>query len=69
MKKIEAIFSVLAMMGALLVANQVSFGWILWLLSSILGTIWGVKTRNYWIAGMQCFFTVTNLIGLVNYFL
>jgi hypothetical protein len=67
MKRIESIFSILAMLGALLVSNQVQLGWILWLVSSILGTLWGIKTKNYWVAGMQGFFSITNLIGLVNY--
>lgn len=69
MKKIEAMFSILAMLGAILVASQIQIGWALWLLSSVLGVVWGLKTKNYWIAGMQGFFTVTNIIGLVNYFL
>ena len=69
MKKIEALFSLLAMSGALLVANQIHFGWVLFLASSVIGVVWGIKTKNYWIAIMQGFFTVTNLMGLVNYFL
>jgi len=69
MKKLEAIFSILAMLGALLVANQIHVGWPIFLSSSLLGTIWGIKTKNYWIAGMQIFFTCTNTMGLINYFL
>jgi len=69
MKKIEALFSISAMLGALLVSNQIHVGWVVWLISSLIGIVWGIKTKNYWIAGMQCFFTVTNIFGLVNYFL
>lgn len=67
MKKIEAIFSILAMLGALLVANKVALGWIVFLVSSLIGTYWSIKTKNYWVAIMQCFFTLTNAMGCINY--
>jgi len=67
MKKLEATFCVLAMMGSMAIANQLFFGWYLFLISSVMGAYWSIKTKNYWVAGMQCFFTVTNLIGVFNY--
>ena len=67
MKKIEAVFCVLAMIGSMAIANQIFLGWYLFLASSIMGAYWGFKTKNYWVAGMQVFFTVTNTIGVINY--
>jgi len=67
MKKVEAVFSFLAIAGSLMVANQVFAGWFLFLVSSILATYWGIRTKNYYFTAMQVVFIVSNAMGVVNY--
>jgi hypothetical protein len=67
MKKIEALFSFFAILGSLMVANQVHTGWYLFLASSLLAIVWGLKTKNYYFTAMQGFFVVSNAMGVVNY--
>ena len=66
-KVLEAIFSILSIIGALLVSNQIMIGWIVWIVASILGTVWGLRTKNHYVAMMNAFFTITNGMGIYNY--
>jgi len=66
-KFLEAISSFLSIFGALLVSNQLHWGWVIWVVASILGTLWGVRSKNYYVAIMYSFFTLTNAMGIWNY--
>ena len=66
-KFLEASFSILSIIGAILVSSCVSWGWIVWLSSNIFGTVWAKRTKNHYVLTMNLFFAVTNSIGIYNY--
>jgi len=66
-KILEAVFSFLSILGAICVSSQVMVGWVIWIVASTTGVIWGIRTKNNYVAIMNAFFTVTNSIGIYNY--
>lgn len=70
MKAIEWLASLIGLLGALLLAlhNEISgWGFVAFLLSNILWIVWGVRKRAHGLLTMQIGFTVTSLMGIINW--
>lgn len=68
-KIFEILFSILSVIGALLVSSTIVIGWPIWIVASSFGVVWGLRTKNYFVSMMNIFFTITNIIGTYNYLL
>lgn len=68
-KILEATFSILSMIGSLMVANLCFTGWFVWIVSCFIAIVWGIRQKAWWFTGMQTFFLITNTIGVYNFFI
>ena len=64
---LEASFCSLGMIGSFLVSNMNSYGWIAFAVSSVIGIAWSYRGKFWWSMTMQCFFLISNMIGIYNY--
>ena len=69
--KIECVASVLGATGAILLSvngDFSKFAWVLYLFSNLLFVIMGLRKRMFGFLGLQAYFSITSLIGIINYF-
>jgi len=66
---LEASFSILSMLGALMVSNVCFYGWFVWIISCLIAIVWGIKKEAYWFTSMQFFFLICDMIGVYNFFI
>lgn len=66
-KLLEATFSSLSMIGALMVSNLYFSGWYVWIVSCLVAIVWGIRKEAYWFTTMQVFFLICDLIGVYNF--
>jgi uncharacterized membrane protein len=64
---LEAIFCTLGMIGSFMVSNKIDYGWIAFGISSTIGIIWSYRGKFWWSMTMQCFFLISNIMGIYNY--
>lgn len=69
MKKIEAIFSMFGICGAITLSCKLYFGWLLFFASSLIGIYFFYTKKLYWSMLLQFCFSITNIIGIYNYIL
>ena len=66
-KKLELIFTILAVVGSFMVANKNGWGFIPFAGSSIVSAWWSVRKGFKFNTGLQCYFLLINLLGIYNY--
>lgn len=69
---LEWVGSILAVSAAILLASNISispWAFVLYLMSSVLLTIWGLSRKAYGIAMQNAVFTVINLVGIYRWLL
>ena len=69
-KLLEWSGSILAVTGATLLAMHVSFsGWafVIYLVSSLILLVWGVRKEAYGIAAQNLVFTIINVVGIYRW--
>jgi len=66
-KILEAIFSVLGVVGVLCISNELVIGWVICIVSSTIAVIWAIRTRNFYFMFMQAVFVIANICGIYNF--
>jgi hypothetical protein len=69
MTQLEKAIAYLSIGGALMVSNQLHYGWTIYLVASIIGMWWSWKMNYRHLLVMNVFFTISNLCGIWNYIL
>lgn len=66
-KTLEFTFSVLIVIGTIMVSLENHYGWLLWTVSSIVALVWSFRKRFIYVSIMNVILLITNIIGCYNY--
>jgi hypothetical protein len=64
---LERAIAYLSIVGSLMVANQLYWGWTIYLLASLSGMWWSHQKEYRHMLVMNVFFTIANVCGIYNY--
>jgi len=65
--QLEKIFTILAIIGSTMIANEIHTGWVIFLLSSTFQLIWSYRKKLNYMMLLSVFFLLNNSIGIYNY--